>query len=269
MTRKTQDEFEQDKDLDILHEKYQAIATELPPESLDADILQAAHQAVDSQSHISRLKSSRRAWYVPAAYAAVLVLSLSVVLKLAFEPEYKSPEIPETDAMFPHEEALMQAEKSRLKQKLHILSEQKNIDQNRMLKQQSLKQQVVKPASQPKKSQQKIKKTRSHSKRARPDMAAPATIQSVGEMDEKAIASAGIKPETTQVTDKDQQARIKYLIKLYDLQQFEKLKLAMQDYRKDYPIGGDELGDEIESVMGKSESNKLPQVLRDWEQHNQ
>lgn len=101
-------DMEEDKDYQSIHEEYQAVANELPPQSLDASILQAAHQAVESgkqqatenktsdaldkrrrkkrQSGIDT-QSVKRAWYVPVSYVAMLVVSLSVVMKLALEPE--------------------------------------------------------------------------------------------------------------------------------------------------------------------------------------
>jgi len=91
-------EFDQDKELLALHEKYQAESTEVPPESIDISIINAAHSAVNSQHETinditsAQLKKRKKpAWYVPVSYVAVMVLSLSVFLKLVFESEQLEP----------------------------------------------------------------------------------------------------------------------------------------------------------------------------------
>ena len=93
-------EFDQDKEFLALHEKYQAESTEVPPESIDISIINAAHSAVNSQHETNndivsaRLKKRKKhAWYVPVSYVAVMVLSLSVFLKLIFESEQLEPAI--------------------------------------------------------------------------------------------------------------------------------------------------------------------------------
>jgi len=93
-------ELGQDKELQALHEKYQEESTELPPESIDMSIINAAHSAVSSQHNINNdiasaqlNKINKHAWYVPVSYVAIIVLSLSVFLKLLFESEQLQPEL--------------------------------------------------------------------------------------------------------------------------------------------------------------------------------
>lgn len=91
-------DFEQDKEYQAMHEAYQAESNEMPPEALDERILKAAHQAVAGEHASAGLEPDiyepgvdtqpvKRAWYVPVSYVAILVISLSVVMKLAIEPE--------------------------------------------------------------------------------------------------------------------------------------------------------------------------------------
>ncbi len=88
-------ELEQDKDYKQIHKRYQQVSDEMPPAQLDAQILSAAHEAVEKESQkVTSIKQTagmdtqpvKRAWYVPVSYVALLVISLSVVMKLAFEP---------------------------------------------------------------------------------------------------------------------------------------------------------------------------------------
>jgi len=95
-----QNEIDHDKDFLALHEEYQAASTEMPAESTDLNILNAAHSAVNSQHDTANVitpvrvkKVKKHAWYVPVSYVAIIVLSLSVFLKLAFEPEYIDAEL--------------------------------------------------------------------------------------------------------------------------------------------------------------------------------
>jgi len=94
-------DIEQDKDYQNIHEAYQASSDELPALSVDESILKAAHLAVEADDETDALALKRkhrnqsgvdtqpvkRAWYVPLSYVAMLVISLSVVMKLALEPE--------------------------------------------------------------------------------------------------------------------------------------------------------------------------------------
>jgi len=104
-------DIENDKDYQDIHEKYQASSNELPPLSIDESILKAAYKAVGSEgeTHANSAEQSeqnnkfgvdtqpvKRAWYVPLSYVAMLVISLSVVMKLALEPD-TAPMIAQTD----------------------------------------------------------------------------------------------------------------------------------------------------------------------------
>ena len=77
-----QDRFQQDEQ--AVHELYQSLDKEQPPEFIDRQILSAAHREV---SRTDKQQVSPKSWYVPVSLAAVLVLSLSVVVKLSIEPE--------------------------------------------------------------------------------------------------------------------------------------------------------------------------------------
>ena len=83
-----------DKQYEKFHQAYQAGANELPPEQLDNVILQAAHKSVQHKADSKSVETTatgidtqqvKRAWYVPLSYVAILVISLSVVMRLAFE----------------------------------------------------------------------------------------------------------------------------------------------------------------------------------------
>lgn len=114
-------EFEEDKDYQNIHELYQASSNELPPSGIDESILQAAHQAVESGSGAPAEQMDiqatsehqfgvdtqpvKRAWYVPVSYVAILVISSSVVMKLALETD-TAPLISEAE-MYQPETAFM------------------------------------------------------------------------------------------------------------------------------------------------------------------
>lgn len=108
-------DIEDDKDYQHIHQAYQASSNELPPPSIDESILQAAHHAVEADNvaygknqGTQKVKSQfgvdtqpvKRAWYVPVSYVAMLVISLSVVMKLALETE-TSPMLTESELYQP------------------------------------------------------------------------------------------------------------------------------------------------------------------------
>ena len=102
-------EFDLDKELQNLNDRYQAESTENPAEFLDKSILQAAHNAVQEKisaeikpfsSTDEKVKVMKRAWYVPMTFVAMLVISLSVVLKLVFDP-MMTQQMPEMDGRAP------------------------------------------------------------------------------------------------------------------------------------------------------------------------
>ncbi|MCW9013565.1 MAG: hypothetical protein OQL06_07255 [Gammaproteobacteria bacterium] len=89
-----------------IHQLYQSLEQEQPSSELDQRILAAAHKAVASTAastaKVLPMKPNRRAWYVPVSYAAVIVISLSVVLRLLLEPEVLDREVvPELERSAP------------------------------------------------------------------------------------------------------------------------------------------------------------------------
>ena len=83
-------------DEQIVQQHYRSLEQECPARELDEKILAAAHAALEKEAEpgkVSPLLKPRRAWYVPVSYAAVIVLSLGVVLRLLLEPEAMDPEI--------------------------------------------------------------------------------------------------------------------------------------------------------------------------------
>ena len=68
-----------------LKQLYRSLSTEQPPASLDRQILRAAHDAVDETGPVSA--SGRSIWLPGLAYAAVLVVAVSVIIELSMQPE--------------------------------------------------------------------------------------------------------------------------------------------------------------------------------------
>ena len=64
--------------------RYAQLASEEPPPALDAEILEAARQAVHPD--VVPLKKSPRRWMMPATVAATIVLSFSLVMSIVFDP---------------------------------------------------------------------------------------------------------------------------------------------------------------------------------------
>lgn len=336
-------ELEQNKDYQEIHEKYQAVAKEQPPQSLDASILQAAHLAVEkpdedkpavnkpavdkpavdqqgqNQSGIDT-QSVKRAWYVPVSYVAILVISLSVVMKLALEPEM----FPMTDENEPfdmsedYSMAVEQdvaaplttlAESPPAKRKLaksapaRINQQEVSREENRQQRLNELKQTMQKrQASRAEVNkdidiqnkviqdkiihQQKSDKARSRQmlsssqeEETKNEQAAVApvvapSLEPAAEISIGANASlnymSGINAEKAlsdqlshvnavknnkqkEITLK-QQLAVKKLVDLYEKKQYKELKLALNNYRKDYPVS--------------EKPEALPENLLDWEKEN-
>ena len=117
---------EQDLNDQKIDAHYQSLPKDQPPSELDARILQAAHQAVksavkSSEPRVVKLHHRKKPmpWLKPMSYAAVMVLSLGVVLHIQTEipqtikahPEtfYFIPEVGETLEVYQVKE-LQQAE---------------------------------------------------------------------------------------------------------------------------------------------------------------
>jgi len=287
-----QNEFDQDKSFQDLHENYQSVSTELPPASVDANILQAAHAAqavqIDNKSNQKTplKKSFKRTWYVPASAVAIIVLSLSVVLRLAFEPEYHepanmhSPQIEMDRADYSAGEGSLQGSDPRLKQSAEMLEEiQMTSELERNKVQQPLLQSQSAPAqgsvSAEKKSLQKSKmKTSplSSHDQAQAKAAAesrrvlkPANVTPMAEAPVSGVASTvgDLDALAKHDTDIHQKEKIRHLIMLFETQQFEQLESALRAYRKEYPVNY--------SGGGENEAFKnelLPEALLEWELNN-
>jgi len=270
-------EFDKDKNFHILHEKYQAESTELPPGSIDENILQAAHRAVEVQGGVEKSQPSgvfhrvkKHPWYHPMSYVAIIVISLSVVMKLAFEPGFVESEFNGDD--FSDKAQMQEAEEVAIKPQNRISQEQKKIAKAVAPKATKTQQQTTaswfkakekkpmlmkpKAASAPdvSASQQREQKIESAvsgaamSKFAEPMRAMSQTGPEVAAdifLDES-------EPSVLARQKISQKNQIHKLMKLLESRQFEKLKLALQQYRKDYPLKN-------------GVDNELPQVLSDLE----
>jgi len=259
-------EFDKDKDFQILHEKYQDEATELPPESIDANILQAAHRAVHEQAGIEKNLHSdvvkrfkKHPWYKPMSYVAIIVISLSVVMKLAFDPEFVEPGFNGDD--FVEESQTLEADEMAAKPVVSMPEKQKSLAKFNAEKSQ---QQAVMPELKAK------AKKRMMSPKSASSPTVSASRQSELRLESAAAGAALSEPATPmqrempdmflQESEQDvlskeiisQKNQIKKLMELYENKQNEKLKIALLQYRKDYPL--------IDGV-----DNVLPKVLRDLE----
>ena len=66
---------------------YRSLPTEQPPASLDRQILDAAHHAVENK--IPGRAASRNIWLRSLAYAAVVIVGVSVLIEVRMQPEFK------------------------------------------------------------------------------------------------------------------------------------------------------------------------------------
>jgi len=275
-------EFDQDKNFQDLHEKYQSVSTELPPESVDANILQAAHSMhTNSKNNLQApvKKGFMHAWYVPASAVAIIVLSLSVVLKLAFEPEFSEPlnmQPPQTEmdgAGYSADEATLQGDDSKLMQPRQLREEKKMTSQLKRRKAQQQLQQSQNaaaraPVSSEKKSLQKYEiKAAPTSNHGQAKIAAESErVQDSARKVPMAVAPAsgaassagGVGSLAKPESDISQQAKIRHLIMLLETRQFDKLESALRAYRIEYPASY--------SVSEKNEA--LPEALLEWESHS-
>lgn len=69
---------------------YRSLRTEQPPASLDRQILDAAHHAVENK--IPGRAASRNIWLRSLAYAAVVIVGVSVLFEVRMQPEFKQIE---------------------------------------------------------------------------------------------------------------------------------------------------------------------------------
>jgi len=68
-----------------IKQQYRALSTEQPPAFLDRQIMAAAHRAVAETKPVAA--SGRNTWLHSLAYAAVLVLAISVIIEVSLQPE--------------------------------------------------------------------------------------------------------------------------------------------------------------------------------------
>lgn len=220
-------DIDQDKDYQALHEQYQQGARELPTADMDASILQAAHRAIENDTpHTIDIgidtQPVKRAWYVPVSYVAILVISLSVVMKVAFEPE-----LAEDSYQPPMSEMPGLPDESRLKS-------------------------VIAPASAPEKaSKEKQSASRlleQQKKRAVPverslmsKPALPARSEALGAGMSADVSIASSAQPVAELEEREQlpptqQERIEQLLLLFKQQDFKALESALEAYRKDFPL---------------------------------
>ncbi len=231
-----------------LHRVYQDVSDEQPSLSVDKTILEAAHRALESEKPALGVdvQPVNKAWYVPASYVAILVISLSVVMKLALEPELE----PELESMqlldkrgYQPDRSIDHAASSELSQS----SEPDRAAATLRLKEQHREMQKAEPLM-----------------RTLEVQSAPPAPVRLPEVEESlAIPSVELTtPETTAspiVTDSqplipDQKSWIEKLEILYQQQSFEELAQSLRAYRKLYPM--------------KMYPGDLSSELMAWEQAN-
>lgn len=268
-------EFDQDKALLVLHEKYQAEATETPPESIDISIITAAHSAVNSPPETNNelasaqlKKRNKQAWYVPVSYVAVIVLSLSVFLKLAFEAEPLKPEQFKPEQFKPEPRGVDFAEESFLPdvsrqyadKSNKASAEQKEITESRRQKiADSQKERLEVAARVKKKAKAESKKSLLLKQQAAPSSltaAAPTKSEAVNdsaeivapmsltalplpvaeiESDAEPLQAATAQRESAKAVNEHQLEQINKLVALFESKQLVKLKAALVIYRENYP----------------------------------
>jgi len=291
-------EFDQDKNFHELHEKYQSVSTELPPASVDENILQAVHSLQETHVENNNIlqmpltKGFMRAWYIPASAVAIIVLSLSVVLKLAFEPEYNVPlnmQSPQTEidgAGYSADESTLQTDESSLKRRMQYYEEKEMASQlkRRNVQQQlELRQEVSAPEHDMREKKtlqkQKLKSAPAYSRdHEHVKIAAePERVQESGGATPMTVAPVMVKPGAAAsvevsragsgllakpASDSSQKTKIKYLMTLYETQQFDKLGPALQAYRKEYPAKYSA------KYSASAKKEALPAVLLEWESRN-
>jgi len=268
-------EFDLDKELQNLNDRYQAESTENPPEFLDKSILQAAHNAVQEKTSAEikpfssideKVKVMKRAWYVPMTFVAMLVISLSVILKLVFDP-MMTQQMPEMDGRAPaaiinqpFESAVVSeenmpdtamarqaAEQSRRKQVMQVMQAQSaRVKQKTesMAKRKQLKRSYKQPAL----SAYAEQKAEEMSFDLSPE-------KESGLLTDKSAKMAAVvvtePPAADFAVSANREIRIKALLKLFDSGNLSELRAALQQYRKDYPL--------------EKHTNQLPDKLRELE----
>lgn len=287
-----QKEIDQDEEFLTLHKEYQSVSTEMPAESTDSNILRAAHSALNSQHEnnhevvsIKPEKINKHAWYVPISYVAIIVISLSVFLKLAFETELIETEpngadftedsfLPEVNRTYSDKQ-----EKSPGEQKISIESLQRQktelqtarLDEMSRLKRKQrtvsdkhlqLQQQA---ASASLATQAPIKSEAVNESAAAAEIVSPTALMPLpadgpkSVMDSAAEVKSGsglkqqslIQKKPIEVENEQQMKQISELVRLFENRQLEKLRKALLVYRKSYPYN--------------KETDLLPQAIQEQE----
>ncbi len=271
-------EFDQDRDFQILHEKYKLVSTEQPPEEVDANILQAAHQAVNFhkqvQNNVDHKQQkewlTKRTWYVPMSYVAIMVLSLSVVLKLAFEPDTSEFEDALAEAPGFVEKGQGGAKEIALPEMGVPQRQNATVEISRDSQEQALSS--IADVKVKAKKQARAGKIINHQNDIAP-LLAPGkqgvkSLASGAIMSKREVASSSIPQIASTESAADaaimdfelnefsrvknhQKIEMDKLIKLFQNRQFKKLRSALKGYRKDYPLNVSE--------------EALPQALLDLE----
>ncbi|MCW9047122.1 MAG: hypothetical protein OQK46_03505 [Gammaproteobacteria bacterium] len=284
-----QKEIDQDEEFLTLHKEYQSVSTEMPAESTDSNILRAAHSALNLQHEnnhevvdIKSGKINQHAWYVPVSYVAIIVISLSVFLKLAFDTELIETEpngagfteesfFPEVSKSYSdkqdkspgeqkinieslqrHKTELQAAridEISRLKPKERAVSEK-----NMQLQQQAASTSLTTRA-------QAKSETVNESAVSEAEIVPPMALISLPADEPKSVmdsaAESGLKQEPLtrkkpiEAENEQQMKQISELVRLFENRQLETLRKALMVYRKSYPYN--------------KETDLLPQAIQEQE----
>lgn len=225
-----------------IHELYQVLEQEQPPVELDEQILQAAHQAIAETDHkVVDIRVPRRAWYVPVSYAAIILISLSLVMKLSLEPELQSPE---QDYALPIESILDDVDAQ-----LPAVTD---------FKARELQTEAIAPSARQAELSELRKQEVERKKKQRVMMAepmlAPAPMQNVEEISRsKSAASAFSEPKEGSLEEFNgviPNARIEewvfHMQALLSAQQYDELQQSLRVFRQQYP------------------DYKLPEELANW-----
>ena len=274
-------EFDQDKDYQLLHKKYQEASTEVAAPAVDATILQAAHQSVAASAKEKNdsgvdTQSVKRSWFVPLSYVAILVVSLSVVMKLAFEPIMMesgiNPPVYEAYDDIAEERSLMEqsganvvsARKKVMPQQMSAQAQRENMQRD-IVASQGEKKVAQSPALKKQmlfSTEETKTKVRVKQQVEKPAVAVVASDPVESTVGQSQLAGASKYAETSlemaqsdaiEQDNERQKARIEKMLELLRSEKFDELKQALIDYRKKYPLN-------------KHES--LPDQLRLWEKQN-
>lgn len=255
------DQMNEPQNQDI-HELYQALEQEQPPVALDAQILQAAHRAAaDSEQKVVDIRSVRRAWYVPVSYAAIILISLSLVMQLVLEPELQ---LPEQDAVLPFESMLDDGDESlsafkaeagaEFQPEQSVPATRRTEAMDELGKQQQLERK--KEQLELKKKQQERMQTR-QVMRAKP-MSAPAPAQDLEQLSRPEPAASMLSEQEAPAVDVFNNAIplnsaedwLLHLQRLLSAQQYDELQQSLHAFRQQYP------------------DYELPEELANWEINN-